>query len=229
MGIAIKNRGEIQKSSPNTTIHILKSFVSITTVILSVWAIRASGGSFMGLWLTPDQQGEWLMKKGNYEEAAKRFHEPARQGKAWYKDGKFNEAAAAFGRVASEEGFYNRGNALTMAGKYDAAISSYDRALDLKPGWEKAEANKAIAIARRDNMAPPEGDAGGIDGDFLGADDIVFDDRIKKSGGGRDQTMENDFQTSDKEFRAMWLRRLKTSPADFLKAKFAYQKSISQS
>lgn len=204
----------------------LKRIFTAITVIFAVLALRAADMSFAGLWLTPDQQGQWLMARKNYGEAAKRFDDPMGRGVAYYRDGQFKEAAAAFGQVPSEEGRFNRGNALLMSGNYDASIASYDRALQARPGWEKAETNRAIATARRDKLIPPEGDQGGIDGDMLGADEIVFSDRVEKSGDAKDETVEGSAQISDKELRAMWLRRVQTRPADFLRAKFAYQRSV---
>ncbi|SCY44173.1 tetratricopeptide repeat protein [Desulfoluna spongiiphila] len=200
--------------------------VSSVTVLLALLALRGTGGSFIGLWLTLDQQGRLLMSRGEYKQAAERFREPMGRGEAYFRDGQFKEAAAAFGQVPSEEGLFNRGNALLMAGKYDAAIASYDGALLARPDWKKAKTNKAIAMARRDSLAPPEGDQGGIGGDQLGADDIVFSDRVEKSGGGREETVEGSAQMSDKELRAIWLRRVQTRPADFLRAKFSYQNSV---
>ncbi|VFQ47499.1 tetratricopeptide repeat protein [Desulfoluna butyratoxydans] len=200
--------------------------VSAVTVILAIMALRETGGSLVGLFLTPDQQGRLLMSRGDYATAAERFFDPMGRGQAYYRNGQFKQAAAAFGQVPSEEGLFNRGNALLMAGKYDAAIASYDGALLARTGWKEAEENKTLAIARRDNMAPPEGDQGGIGGDQLGADEIVFSDRVEKSGGGREETMEGSAQMSDKELRAIWLRRVQTRPADFLRAKFSYQNSM---
>ena len=55
----------------------------------------------------------------------------------------------------------------------------------------------------------------------LGADEIVFD-RNKKSGGQDTETEETQ-PLNDSAMQAMWLRRVQTRPADFLRAKFAYQ------
>ena len=55
----------------------------------------------------------------------------------------------------------------------------------------------------------------------LGADDIVFD-KSKRSGGQETETDATQ-PLSDSAMQAMWLRRVQTKPADFLRAKFAYQ------
>ena len=56
----------------------------------------------------------------------------------------------------------------------------------------------------------------------LGADEIVFNQGKKKQEGGQDTRVEGG-PSEDKQLQAMWLRRLDTRPADFLKAKFAWQ------
>jgi Ca-activated chloride channel family protein len=55
----------------------------------------------------------------------------------------------------------------------------------------------------------------------LGADDITFDKGQNRDG--QETEAEGEPQLSDAEMQALWLRRVQTKPADFLKAKFAYQ------
>ena len=54
----------------------------------------------------------------------------------------------------------------------------------------------------------------------LGADEIVYD-KDKKSGGA--ETEDEGAPMSNADMQAMWLRRVQTKPADFLRAKFAFQ------
>lgn len=55
----------------------------------------------------------------------------------------------------------------------------------------------------------------------IGADDVVFDK--KKESGGQETVTEDAQPLSDSAMQALWLRRVQTKPADFLKSKFAYQ------
>ncbi len=111
-----------------------------------------------------------------------------------------------------------------MSGKYDDAIKSYERALQRLPDWTAAQVNRSIAVARRDRMAPPEDDAGGTGGQ-LEADEIVFDDRAKNASGQQEVDVGKGDKLSDEELRTLWLRRVQTKPADFLRVKFGYQLS----
>jgi Ca-activated chloride channel family protein len=56
-------------------------------------------------------------------------------------------------------------------------------------------------------------------------DEIVVDDRPQQSRAPEEVEVVTDGQMSDEELQALWLRRVQTRPADFLRAKFAYQLS----
>ncbi len=181
----------------------------------------ADGWRFADLWRTPDQQGQQLFEQGHYAAAAERFTDPVRRGAALYRAGDFEAAAAAFARVDSAEAAFNRGNALVLLGRYEAAIDAFQRALQLSPDWPAAQTNLAIAEARLAAMAPPDDDAGGTGGK-LAADEIVMDSTGRSAKAEQEQVVEGP-SASDAELRALWLRRVQTRPADFLKARFALQ------
>jgi Ca-activated chloride channel family protein len=194
--------------------------VALLAGLARAWS---TAGSFADLWLTPDQQGARLLARERYAEAAQRFRDPMWRGVALYRAGEFEEAAAAFARRDTARAAFDRGNALVMAGKYDDAIASYDRALERRPQWRKAEANRALARLRKAKMAPPADDGAGTGGQ-VAPDAITFDERGKQ---GTTETQEEGGrqQLSDAQVQSLWLRRVQTKPADFLRAKFAYQLS----
>jgi Ca-activated chloride channel family protein len=109
-----------------------------------------------------------------------------------------------------------------MLGQYDAAIESYERALELRPDWSQAEDNLALALARKRKLAPPESDAGGTGG-MLEADEVVLDDSGRVDRSGTETVTEGGEPMSEEEMRAIWLRRVQNDPADFLRARFAWQ------
>ena len=187
------------------------------------WAWSAAGGSFRDMWITPDQQGAWLMAHQRWADAAQRFRDPMRQGVALYRGGEFEQAAAAFARADSPEAAFDRGNALVMRGKYDDAIASYDRALARRPAWREAQANRDLALARKQLLAV-KGNGEEDTGEQAKPDEIVFDDRAKQPGAKETETVASQ-QLTDEQVQALWLRRVQTKPADFLRAKFAYQLS----
>jgi len=176
--------------------------------------------TWTGLWLTPDQSGQRLMHQEKYSEAAIVFEDPMRQGVAWYRAGEFEKATQAFARIQTAEGRFNLGNAWTMLGKYDKAVASFEEALEKRPEWREAKENRDLAAARAKLIESKGGDMGD---QRIGADKIVFDQ--KKPPGGQDTEVAGDQAMTDATVQATWLRNVQTKPADFLRAKFAYQKA----
>ena len=173
-------------------------------------------------WRTADQRGDALMKRKLFAQAAKAFHDPMRRGIAQYRDGQFEAAAGTFAKVPGAPGLYNAANAWLMHGQYDRAIGLYDRALSIQPDWREAVDNKAVAIARRDRLTVPDEDREQESADAYDPDDITFDNK-----GGNEQKDPRPIEAggNDAALLATWLRRVKTTPGQFLKAKFAWQAS----
>ena len=94
--------------------------------------------SWSAWWLTPDQQGWRYFQRGKFEEAAAAFQDPLWSGTAWYRAGEFEKAAQQFARRDSAEAYFNQGNSQLLLGKYDAAITCYDRALQKRAQWSEA-------------------------------------------------------------------------------------------
>lgn len=189
----------------------MKTITGITALVAITWA---------GLWFTPEQSGQRLMDQEEFEAAAQAFEDPMRVGVAWYRAGEFEKAEQAFARVPSAEAEFNRGNCLVMQGKYEAAVKRFDRALELRPDWEDAQVNREVAAIRADRTRQEGGDMGD---QKIGADKIVFDNQ--KKGGSQETEVDQQQAMSQSEMQAMWLRRVQTKPADFLRSKFAFQLS----
>jgi Ca-activated chloride channel family protein len=195
-----------------------------TIAMLAVLFVAALGVGTVrnpDFWSTPDQRGDALFRASKFAEAAKTYADPWHVGLAQYRNGDFEIAAKTFARVPGATGAFDQGNANLMHGDYDAAIASYDRALGFRAGWKEAEENKALAAARKAKM-----DASGKDRDKEQTgedkpDEITFD---QKGTDQQSKPMElASEEMSDEQLRATWLRRVQTTPGDFLRAKFAYQ------
>jgi Ca-activated chloride channel homolog len=169
-------------------------------------------------WSSPDHRGDALFRGSKFAEAAKTYTDPMHQGVALYRAGDFEKAAKAFVRVPGAAGAFNQGDALLMHGAYDQAIDAFDRALGFHPGWREAEENRALAMARRDSIKKQAGD----EGSDQEPDQTVINLNAKPTGQKPDQSAGGD-QLSDQELQATWLRRVQTTPGDFLRVKFAYQ------
>jgi len=172
---------------------------------------------FRDLWLTPDQQGRLLLSGNRPAEAAQAFRAPLWRGVSLFRAGDFKGAAQAFAARDTAEGAFDQGNALVMLGQYDDAMKRYDRALALRPDWQAALTNREIARIRGERKKTQGGETGNTDSK---PDEIVFD---KTKPGGEDTTVQAAMPMSDEAVRALWLKRVHTQPADFLRVKFAYQ------
>ena len=191
----------------------------LIAVLAGSYCVLSSGCSL----LTADQQGYRFYKKQDYTKAAERFADSMWKGTALYEAGKFKEAAGMFAGFDSAAGAYNQANSLVMQGKYEEAVVRYERALELRLGWKEAEINKDIA-SHRAEMMKKEG--GNITDGQMGVDEITFD-KGKSSPDAAQEETDGGQQLGDAEMRQVWLRKVQTRPADFLKSKFAYQHQFS--
>jgi Ca-activated chloride channel family protein len=194
----------------------------IAAIIAIAGANISCSQNWQDLWLTPEQQGQRLYAAGDYATAALSYTDPLRVGTAWYRAGEFERASTAFGQRSSAEAHFNRGNALIMLGRYEPAIAAFELALERRPDWQPASDNRALATIRLARLAPPDDDAGGTGG-MLEADEIVFDTTGRVDKAQEEQTVEAAAGLTDTQLRELWLRRVTTRPADFLRARFAVQ------
>ena len=114
------------------------------------------------------------------------------------------------------EANYALGNAYALQDDYPAALGAYDRALNQRPDWIEARENRARVAA----MIPPPPEDAEPPGDApppnLPPDDVTFDERGEQ--GDRGEVPRE--LLSEEQSAELWLRRLQTSPADFLRRRF---------
>jgi Ca-activated chloride channel family protein len=204
----------------NEKLHLKHLFWWGRIVLLFVFVLVLLIGTLRdrNFWSSADHRGDALFRRGKFEEAAKIYTDPMRQGIAFYRAGDFEKAAKAFVRAPGAAGAFNQGDALLMHGAYDQAINAFDRALGFHPGWIEAEENRALAMVRRDRIKKPAGEAGAEQE----PDQTVINLNAKPTGQKPDQSAGGD-KLSNEELQATWLRRVQTTPGDFLRVKFAYQ------
>ncbi len=181
----------------------------------------ADGHSMINLWLTPDQQGRYFFEKGDYATAAVRFQDPLWKGIAYYRSKNFEAAVEQLSRVDTVEGYFNSGNAYAHSGKLEQAVTNYEEALRRKPDDTAAKENRDLVQsliqrkkAKEKEEEPPEGRE-----PTYNPDEIKFDEKGKKGKKGEvDQA-----ELSAEQIQQVWMRRLQTTPSDFLRLKFAAQ------
>lgn len=203
--------------------RVLTSIFTLAILVLALMIAPNLVGNWSELWLTSDQLGQWNYRRGLYISAANAFRDSQWRGMAWYRAGEFEKAADSFALQDTAVAHYNAGNAWLMQGKYQVAIESYDRALSMLPDWIEALENRSIAEARAKVL---ESKGSSLGDQKIGADKIVFDKNAINEG--QETEVEGNKPLSDADIQSLWLRRVQTRPADFLRAKFAYQESLRQ-
>ena len=201
-----------------------RAFVILGASFLVALGAAAWLTGWRDLWASPDQRGRILFERGDYTQAAESFSDPMWRGVAEMRAGNFKAAEQTFASIDTAEGAYNQGNALVMLGKYREAAARYGHALKLRPGWPQAEGNRRIALLRAEMLDAPGGDLGD---QREGADQIVYDKNAKRPGG-QDTETTGSAAMNDEAVRALWLKRVQTRPADFLRARFGYQLEAQQ-
>jgi tetratricopeptide (TPR) repeat protein len=111
--------------------------------------------------LTPDQRAYRTFAAGDFESAAGEFADPLWRGVSLYRAKDFKAAEGVFAGIDTPAGALNHGNALLFQGKYEEAAKRYERALELRPGWEDAIVNRDLALARAALLETEGGDMTG--------------------------------------------------------------------
>jgi len=203
---------------------LLSSVLLATLIAGAMLALLAwRGGDFIGLWLTPDQQGRRAYEALDFAAAANHFDNPAWQGVALYGSGQYDESAAAFGRIPTAEAFLNRGNAFMKGRDYGKAITAYEQAVREAPNWPQARDNLQLAryVLEYIESSREQSDTG--DETELGADDYVFDN-TKKRGLDMEITQQSTIEAASAE---KWMRSVNTETRDFLRTRFLLEASRS--
>jgi len=128
----------------------------IAALAISLPPEPAQAFEWRDLWLRADQQAAAEFAKGEFgehEELLSRLgpHSPWRE-LLLYRSGRFAEAAVLFAAGDTADAHYNRGNALALEGRLEAALAAYGAALERSPSMRDALFNRALvreALARR--------------------------------------------------------------------------------
>ncbi len=208
----------LRPASRRASLAALAALAVLLPILLTVRSGDLSSGHwFLDLWMTPDQQGRHYFEKGDYKTAAGRFKDPMWKGVALYRAADYQGALNAFALSGTAQSYYDQGNALAQLGKYPEAVKSYEEALKGRPGWKEARDNLALVTSLI--PPPPKKDTtpqGDIPPTFK-PDQVQFDDTKGKKG--KVQVPKWD----EKQMADVWLRTIQTTPADFLRQKFAIQ------
>jgi Ca-activated chloride channel family protein len=183
---------------------------------------------FADAWLTPDQQGRWLLRRGEYREAASRFNDPLWKAVAYYYAEEFKLAAEYFSRVDTERARFNRANALAQGQHYLLAVRLYDNILTDTPGNQAALKNRRIVqdiVDAINLMSESQADEAGNSSKELGEDDPERADGAERRLLQQAEVVQFDAEQviQDEKINDMWMRSVQRDPSHFLAVKFGMQ------
>ena len=116
---------------------------------------------WQSMWRNNDQRADQLFQQGEHATAAELFDSPDWKAAAEYRAGDFAAALENWQQSDSEDGVYNRANALAGLGRYEEAISAYDKVLEQNPEHEDARYNKQAIedwLKQQQSQQQQEGD-----------------------------------------------------------------------
>lgn len=188
--------------------------------------IRVAPQPIAKAFLSPDQQGRAILAAGEPRRAAAHFGNPLWKGIAFSRAGDFSSAARIFSKLETARGDFMQGNALARADQLPEAALAYQRALARQADFPEAAFNLDWVLGLIAVSETEYEDFGGTGGQ-LEADEIVFDDRARNAISEMTVREARAQGLSAEAIREMWMRRVQTTPGDFLRRKLAYQAAVS--
>jgi Ca-activated chloride channel family protein len=177
-----------------------------------------TGFSWIDLWLTRDQQGRYYFQKDDYQQAALSFEDPLWKGVALARAQDYQDALNAFALDDSAEAWYNQGDALAHLGRYPEAAQAFQQALARRHPWIDAQKNLELVQSLIPKPKKKDKDQEQEMAPNLPPDQIKFDEKGKH---GKSQTVQA--KVDPKKMAEIWMRNIQTTPADFLRRRFAIQ------
>jgi Ca-activated chloride channel homolog len=169
---------------------------------------------FLDLWMTSDQQGRYYFEKGAYQLAADRFEDPLWKGLAFGRAGDYAAALGEFALSDTAEAWYNQGNALAHLGRFQDAVHAYEQALKKRPDWPDAQDNLNLTRSLIPPLPKDDDQQEVAPNAEPGETQIEGETRKGKKGS-------QEFQMNPEKMADIWMRNIQTSPADFLRRRFA--------
>lgn len=205
-----------------TLIRLVIASLLLGTLACSPKPRGAIPTQLLDAFLTPDQQGRMWLEAGEPLRAARAFDDRMWKGLAYYAADDYASAAAALAPLDTARAHFQRGNAWARLERLPEAVYAYERALELRPEFPEARFNLEWVGGLLELDQKEYEDFGGTGGQ-LEADKIVVDERGARGTGEMNEQEARSQGLSEAQLRELWMRRVQTTPGEFLKLKFSYQ------
>ncbi|EDP59335.1 VWA domain-containing protein [Vibrio sp. AND4] len=228
-------------TTPNAMAETVLIKVDTPEVVQEVTAWDKASQWWWGLWLTPNQYGQYLFNENQYLEAAKHFTDPLRKGTAYYYAGEYKLAHSAFlamqnndSETVKDYGLYNAASALARQREYVAARDLLQTLVD------KGSLSKQLRPDVEHNLKIIGGIVEEIDrtsASQVGTTDtpeesLELGDNPQTSDGAEEktnaefmlkETLNANEILGSQELADKWLKRVEADPKFFLRTKFQVQ------
>jgi Ca-activated chloride channel family protein len=140
--------------------------VLLVVLFLSFPHEQAEAFDWRDLWQTKDQQGQAAFDAGDAKTAAELFQSPPHKAQSFYQTGDYENAeklyadALANKALTNPDLIYNLANTQAKLGKYEDALTNYEKALGEDPNHEDAAHNKAIVEQLLNQQQQQDGENG---------------------------------------------------------------------
>lgn len=199
---------------------VIRTVFIVFLLAMIISAYRAN--SFADLWFTPDQQGDLAYNKGDFESAARKYDTSFNKGLSYYAAGDFYNAIYSLQSLNTSEALFFAGNAYAQAELLEESIAAYNQALALDPSFSAAQFNLKWVSGIKELNDRQFDDAGGTDGK-LESDGFIIDNEATSATAEMSLQEMQAQGLSNEQLQELWMRRVQTTPGDFLSYKFAYQ------
>ncbi len=164
---------------------------------------------FVGLWLSPDQQGQLLFDRGRYQEAANMFSDYRWRAYSQYAAQHFELAADTWSQGDHPVDRFAQANALAQNSDFTAAAAMYRQVLEQEADHGGAQFNLKLVEHLEKSMPGQAGKAN------KGSALRMQDDEEQIVEGEEEATLPGPMPTDE-----MWLEQVNANPAVFLQKKF---------
>lgn len=201
-----------------------RPLILLMVAAVLVWA-ALQPRAFLGLWLTPDQQGQLWFYAGDYERAARSFDNPRWKGMSLYAAQDFAGAALYFSQYQDASSLLARANALAHGREYLDAKAAYLELQERFPQHPAPGVNLPIVQTLIDDNQRLSESQASEPGDMSSEQDegprsSEGDDRVSMIE--REQFSADEL-LQDPALTDMWLRQVQRNPSEFLSTKFYLQ------
>ncbi|MEL6113639.1 VWA domain-containing protein [Photobacterium sp. SP02] len=190
---------------------------------------------WLDLWLTPDQQGQWYFRRGDYLKAAEHFADPLWKGVAYYYASQFNAAHTVFMQSSEEVMQFNAANALAHQREYVAARKLLQELMKTYPDNTAMQHNLQVIEGIIEEINQFSDSQSG--GENANEGSVELGDEPQTSDGVDEQVnaqaiiqdkLTAEQLLGDEDIANKWLERVEADPKMFLRSKFSIQYQQSQ-